>query len=348
MKKNTKTILSLSLFCIILGGAAALFGSLNGGIETIQKATQPQKVDKNITSFKELNFDLPTRHLTIEPSKDNNWHLSYYTDDKILGKVQVRQEEETLNLKQNPQGSFFSGIITTFGYYLNHRDNRDNEYQTIVLSVPKETQMKTIKGYVSGNTRLYNLKLENLDLSSGSIHTDELTINQGTLSASALFLDNTQVEQLNLTDYNYLSLTNSNLKHAKLAADYASTDIDNSQLHNTTINANNNTLKLTNTLLDNVTLLGEFNDISATRLKLQNLVDISNAYNRIDINLDDKTKATTNLNLTVTDAKLDLSKAIIGTASIASDDDGQRFNKQVKDNTATLTIRNKEANLAVN
>ena len=97
-----------------------------------------------------------------------------------------------------------------------------------------------------------------------------------------------------------------------------------------------------------MTLLGEYNDISATRLKLQNLVDISNAYNSIDINLDDKTKATTNLNLTVTDAKLDLSKAIIGTSSIASDDDGQRFHKQVKDNTATLTIRNKEANLAVN
>ena len=88
MKKTTKAILSLSLFCIILGGAAALFGSLNGGIEAIQKATQPQKVDKNITSFKELNLDLPMRHLTIEPSKDNNWHLSYYTDDKILGKVQ--------------------------------------------------------------------------------------------------------------------------------------------------------------------------------------------------------------------------------------------------------------------
>lgn len=265
MKKSTKFTLTLSLFCIILGGAAALFGSLNGGVNDIKQATTPQKVDKEVSAFKDLQLDLTTRNLTVEPSKDNKWHLSYYTDANILGNITVTQESEQLNLKQSSEKTIISGLVTAFGYYLN---NKDNQYQTVVLSVPKEATFKTIKGYVSKNTRFYSFDIEHLDITSDAIYTDDTRVSQATLSANALFLDNTQVQQLNLTNYNYLSLTNSVLKNSKLTGKYASTDIDKSQLHNTTLTNTNNTIKLSDTSLNNVNFLGEYNDISATNLTI--------------------------------------------------------------------------------
>ncbi|WP_438837891.1 hypothetical protein [Streptococcus pluranimalium] len=219
----------------------------------------------------------------------------------------------------------------------------------MVLSVPKDAKFDSIKGYVSGSAHLYNFSVKEVNLTSESIYTDDTSISKADLSASSLYLDNSNISQLKLKASDYLSLTNSTIKDSELEGDATTLDIDKSQLQNTLVAIENGSFTLTDTELDNVSLNGDSNVITAKQLILKNLVEITSHYSNITIQLDDKTRTSTNFNIKVTNDDLQVSDMIAGPDKVTSDDNQEKltFNKQVKDNKATLTIDNQEGPVSI-
>lgn len=346
MKKSTKFLFILSLFCIGFGIVAILWGDKNGGLKDIKEATAAQKIQKELSSFKQLDLNLNTRALVIEPSKDDKWHLSYYSDDKVLGELSTQQDGDKLSLKELEKGNIVTGPLSALGYYLN---NQDKDSHDVVLSVPKDAKFDSIKGYVSGSAHLYNFSVKEVNLTSESIYTDDTSISKADFSASSLYLDNSNISQLKLKDSDYLSLTNSTIKDSELEGDATTLDIDKSQLQNTLVAIENGSFTLTDTELDNVSLTGDSNAITAKQLILKNLVEITSHYSNITIQLDDKTRTSTNFNIKVTNDDLQVSDMIAGPDKVTSDDNQENltFNKQVKDNKATLTIDNQEGPVSI-
>ena len=120
-------------------------------------------------------------------------------------------------------------------------------------------------------------------------------------------------------------------------------------LQNTSVAIENGSFTLTDTELDNVSLTGDSNAITAKQLILKNLVEITSHYSDITLQLDDETRSNINFNLRVTNDDLEVSDMIAGPDKVTSDDNQENltFNKQVKDNKATLTIDNQEGPVSI-
>ncbi|MFU2182020.1 DUF4097 family beta strand repeat-containing protein [Streptococcus pluranimalium] len=346
MKTTTKVLLSLSFIFIGLGAIGLLWGERAGGLEDIQKATAPTSIRKDISSFKDLELDLASRDVIIQPSEDQNWHLSYYDDDKILGKLDITQSGDSLSLKQDSKETIVTGIISIMGFYLN---SQTKDYADIVISVPKDTTLDNLTGFSGRSVELYALKLDNIDLTADYVTTDDVHIAKGKVSPRTLHLTNSSADKLNITDYDYLSMINSNLKNSQLETNYGDFDMDKGLLQNVSMKHDDSDLSLKNGELDNVSLSGEYNNLSSSNLRLKNLIDISNAYSAIDINLAKEGRGSTNFNLKVTDSELTVSDDLSESTQITSTDQNtvHQFTKQVKNNTATLTISNKEGEITV-
>ncbi|MGT2774500.1 DUF4097 family beta strand repeat-containing protein [Streptococcus hyovaginalis] len=347
MKKSNKFLFILSLIFIGFGTVAILWGNSHDGLKDIKEATAAKKVEQELSSFKHLELKLNTRDLIIEPSKDDKWHLTYYTDRKVLGELTVKQDDDKLSLNQADETTTVTGLLSALGYYLN---NQDIDSHDVVLSVPKNAKFDSIKGYVSGSTHLYNFPIEEVDLTSESIYTDDTVISKANFSANSLYLDNSNISQLKLDASDYLSLTNSTIKEAQLDGESTILEVDKSHLQNTSITIANGAFTLTDTELDNVNLSGDSNAITAKQLALKNLIEITSDYSDITIHLEEKTRSTTNFNLKVTNEELKVSDAITGSDQITADENQENhsFNKQVKDNNATLTINSKEGPISIN
>ncbi|MEQ9764667.1 DUF4097 family beta strand repeat-containing protein [Streptococcus jiangjianxini] len=346
MKKTNKFLFILSLIFISFGTVAVLWGHSHGGLKDIKEATATKKVEQELSSFKHLELKLNTRDLIIEPSKDDKWHLTYYTGSKVLGKLTVKQDGDSLSLKQADKTTNVTGLLSALGYYLN---NQDRDSHDVVLSVPKNAKFDNIKGYVSGSTHLYHFPIKEVDLTSESIYTDDTVISKANFSANSLYLDNSNISRLKLDASDYLSLTNSTIDRGQFEGNSTTIDVDKSHLQNTAIKLEDGTLTLTDTELDNVNLSGDSNTITAKQLSLKNLTEITSRYSDITIHLEEKTRSTTNFNLKIIDEELNLSDAIASSDQMITDEDQEKlsFHKQGKDNKATLTINSKEGPVSI-
>lgn len=347
MKTSHKYLLIVALLCLSFGSLAIIWGHRNGGLEDIKAATTAKKITQEVASFKQLDLDLSNRELVIEPSKDDTWQLSYYTDNKILGELSVQQDGEKLSLKQLNKGSIVIGPISALGYYLN---NQSVQTRRVILSVPKGAHFESIKGYVSDTVHLNHFPIKDISLTSDNLYTNHTTIDKANFSVGSLYLNKTTIEQLTLDVSSDLSLSQTTLKGGDITGMDAILTADKSLLQKITISNQDGEIRFTDTELDNVTLSGENNRISATNLTLKNLIEITNAGDDIDLILNDQIAQTTHLNLTVTDANLSIADKIAASNHIDSnhDESTHTFNKEVKDSLATLKITNIDGDITLN
>ena len=168
MNKNTKTalIVALSLFgagvliwlCVSLG-VGFDYSKLSGGFLRSKDGTaaeetvvEPEHIEKNIDEKgQDIEFDLSSASVTVEPSTDGIIHLVYDNTEDCY--FEFKETEDSVTLKQKQQGGYF------FGFMYIH----DAPQTEVVLSLPAGRE-----GLMSINGTSGDISISDLDLRDSS------------------------------------------------------------------------------------------------------------------------------------------------------------------------------------
>jgi len=164
MNKNTKTalIVALSLFgagvliwlCVSLG-VGFDYSKLSGGFFRSENGTvagetsaEAEHIAKNIDEKgQDIEFDLSSAYVTVEPSADGKIHLTYDNAEDCY--FEFKETDDSLTLKQKQQ----------FGYFFGFMFINDAPQTEVVLSLPARREgLLDING-VSGGISISDLNL---------------------------------------------------------------------------------------------------------------------------------------------------------------------------------------------
>lgn len=195
MKKTTKIWGITALTLCITGGMIYAVGSAAGGKEAMQKFsphrfTYSQEKQKLDTSSK-LQIDFTNMDLQIQPSKDENWYLSYTIDStKKNNPLSMETENDTLHLSEkNAEATMYYEEGNLFGI-----SKRVSYNSVACLYVPKGQPLDTCiirlgRGdlLVDGvNTKQMEIHMEEGDADIQTSQTEDFSISmeEGDLSTS--------------------------------------------------------------------------------------------------------------------------------------------------------------------
>lgn len=294
-----KTGLKISLFSLALGAVLLGAGYATGGVQAIQEITAPSKQTEAFTDISDIHLDT-YRYVTVQAGNVDETVVTYSSGSKFIADVRVTKEGNTLSIKGQQQESVVAGAIGLFGYLLNEAQ-RQNLYDEIVITVPKNQVLNSISGAGLSGLSLNKLTVKNLeyvsavDILSSTIEAGKVT---GYLSVYDSNLTNmtidiydsysnvsdSQLEDLTITDMGSgMSFTNSKLKNISYTSGQSLEDIEEEAqyLHSEDPYYSNGAYLFVS--LDNVELIGD-NTFMASILD-------------IDVNLAATSEATTSIEL---------------------------------------------------
>ncbi|MER0123069.1 DUF4097 family beta strand repeat-containing protein [Streptococcus sp. ZJ93] len=179
VNRFTKTCLTLLFVGLSLAGTGFLLG---GWKNLKQEVTLNRKLET--TDFDQVeSLDIQTS-IIIAPSKDEQFHLSYYhyLRDKFAPvSHQLKGKQLTINENQ-PSSSINTNGLLDIVLHLSQQNWVEKRIPR--LEVPKGTNLKELKGLVD---------IGDIDLVNVTIDTVELTVNVGTVK-----LNNVNIGTLNL------------------------------------------------------------------------------------------------------------------------------------------------------
>ncbi|MGT2800176.1 DUF4097 family beta strand repeat-containing protein [Streptococcus marmotae] len=166
----TKTCLTLLFVGLSLAGA----GFLLGGWKNLKQEVDLNRKLETIDFDKVESLDIQTS-IIIAPSKDKQFHLSYYHYLKDqFPPVNYRLKDKQLTINDNQPNSFINtdGLLDIV---LHLSQQNWVEERIPRLEVPKGTSLKELKGLVD---------IGDIDLKNITIDTAELTVNVGPVKLS--------------------------------------------------------------------------------------------------------------------------------------------------------------------
>lgn len=193
MKNISRKFLMISLTCILLGSILMAIGYISGGFQDIRQLTAPKKVTKQLKPFTRLDFSDNFLSIHVETGPVKVPTVTYYKHPKFITPIKMTVSDETLTLSKFPRDMIISGAIEAYGFYL---DSGGKDYNSITITLPKETVLKEIKG-TTLQTLLSNITVQDLQLVGFLVASDTTIHNaniNGYLNATKSQFDNITVE----------------------------------------------------------------------------------------------------------------------------------------------------------
>ena len=294
-----KTGLKISLFSLALGAVLLGAGYATGGVQAIQEITAPSKQTETFTDISDIHLDT-YRYVTVQAGNVDETVVTYSSGSKFIADVQVTKEGNTLSIKGQQQRSVVAGAVELLGYLLNEAQ-RQNLYEEIVITVPKNQVLNSISGAGLSGLSLNNLTVKNLEYGS-TMDVISSTIEGGKVSGYLSVYDSSlknmtidiydsysnvsdsQLEDLTITDMgNGMSFTNSKLKNISYTSGQSLEDIEEEaqHLHSEDSYYSNGAYLFVS--LDNVELLGDNTFIGSVLDMDVNLATTSEATTSIEL-----------------------------------------------------------------
>ncbi|MGT2950898.1 hypothetical protein BU202_06345 [Streptococcus cuniculi] len=267
MKKKVTITLLTGFVALISGLILCGVGYFMGGIEDIETMATPVLTEETYQDIREIHLNFQAREVRVEQSPDDKFHVRYANFDNFrYHNLSLHQEKQTLTVEGNNPTFHIQGIMQFLGQEL--AIHRKHELQELVISVPKGKTLETLSGFgFASSISLTNVRIKHLDW-GGYINGDNVTMEGGTISSS---------------DIGSLYFVNSHLKNMTIDAPVRTQSYQTSTLENVTIQ------KAASIHLHDATILG------TTKMEATSFY-----HTYININLSEKSKKDTQLDLAVT------------------------------------------------
>lgn len=266
MKKKVTITLLTGFIALISGLILCGIGYFMGGIEDIQAIATPLLKEETYQDIRDINLNFQSREIRVEQSPDDKFHVRYASFDNFRSHpLSLQQDKQTLIVEGREPKLHIQGIMQFLGQELAIQRNR--ELQELVISVPKGRTLETLSGWGYSSISLNNVRIKHLDW-GGPINGDNVTMDGGTINSS---------------DIGSLYFANSHLKNMTIDTSVGTQSYQTSTLENVTIQ------KANAIHLHDTTILG------TTKMETAGPY---HAY--ININLSEKSKKDTQLDLAVT------------------------------------------------
>lgn len=269
MKKKITITLSLGFIAVISGLILCGIGYFMGGIEDLETIATPSLTEETYPDIREIKLEPISRPVRLEQSPDNQFHIRYANVDSLRHHtLTLEQANQTLILEEKDTNLHIKGIMQFLGQELALR--RDQQLQELTILVPKGKTIEKLSGrdyFTNSFLTLNNVHIKELDW-SGYVNGDNVTMADGAIHSSTS---------------GSLHFTNSHLKNMTIDA-----SVD-TQLYQASILENVKIQKAGSVHLHDTTILG------TTQVETSGF---EHAY--LHINLSEKSKKDTQLDLSVT------------------------------------------------
>lgn len=274
MPNFKKSLLTVGIAGCLFGSALIATGVATGGVNHLLQANQTKfsKKTEEFSNISALDIHMNTRDLSIDESKDNKVHLTYYQGEEASEHITVSNNQGTLSIQQ-PRQLFSFGWISSFRSLANLFNN-EQQRSTVSLSLPKGTSLTNFKGHSSlGNVTLSGLNVKELDLSlsAGSLTFSNSTITTGNLSNSLgnITLSGLNAQKLDLDlSSGSLAINNSTINKGKLKNSLGDIMLNQSKLADSTIDLSSGLLDSHQlTLSGDITIDNSLGDVKLNLVK---------------------------------------------------------------------------------
>lgn len=352
MKKRYKISLIIALISLFSGLSLGYWGYQAGGLEDIKTLTQPKQKKQTFSALEKIDINLLSHNLIIQPSDDDQWHLSYYVHQRLVtNPLDIKEENKTLFLKNKEINDIqMTGVFYGTGYWLNNQDKNTNN---IILSVPKGHHIKEITGSTASVLNLNQVSVDHLQL-SGDIVADEAMIHSGDISVSReqdLFISNSQLKNVTIDQIDYLRIKNSQIINSQLSTlEGGQIDLITSEIKETQIRSMGGFVTVDDSLFDTVQYQGDVSSFRAKNLKLHQTVTLTDQAGNIDLSLHADNQDKTNLIVHSWVGDLEVSDRLLQDANLSNQEIGDRqiYRNEKENAKATLTIKGEGSHININ
>lgn len=332
MKRFTKIILAVALAMCLIGGVLLLVGIYSGGRNYLESSYLDSSskdgykiysMDKTkIDNFNSVDVDLSNCDVTMKPSEDNHFYLSYQVyGKKTANPFSYEVKDNTLSMKEVSDYHYVhidTSFLTRLFLNSGSLDSIFNMQNKATIYVPEGTSLEEASVSIDdGDLYAEGLNCKNIqfELSYGDFTLKNMTFETGTI--------NMDDGDLNITDVN---AQNFNFHIA-----YGDAVLKDSTLNQTTVEMNDGDF-----CLDNTTLTGESN--------------FQISYGDAEIRMDENQLRSLTLHFTTDYGDITLPKKEIsmkGTLSHYNDDDLVQYDRTGSNPDAVLTIECNDGDIII-
>lgn len=214
MKKKLTIAIIVGFSSLILGLILVGIGFFTGGVERLTEISQPEKITKSYTNLSDIRINFVPQEILVQESSDEQFHITYMkSKNNLHNALQIKQEGENVTLTSARNKFRIQGILQTFGEILSQEYDTSN---ILTIKIPKDKTLDKLTIETFSYISILNSTIDEVDL-SGEVHLENVQLNSGQINGNLVTIDQSTLKNLTIYSTNSsVHLTKSQLENVSL------------------------------------------------------------------------------------------------------------------------------------